>query len=85
MKQRLSTLIDLFARDRVPALVPALVPAVVLAGEEDESRQRHGASMRPERLRERRGARASMRRGDARRATRMTACARRTVLALKVA
>ncbi|MPW16394.1 hypothetical protein GCT13_05475 [Paraburkholderia sp. CNPSo 3157] len=77
MKQRLSTLIDFFTRDRVPVAAPA--------SEEEDSRQRHGASMRPERLRERRGTRARMQRGDARRMVRATVCVRRTASTLNVA
>jgi hypothetical protein len=77
MKQRLSTLIDFFARD--------CVPQAILAGEEEDSRQRHGASTRPERLRERRGPRARMQRGDAHRMVRATGCVRRTATTLNVA
>ncbi|SIT49852.1 conserved hypothetical protein [Paraburkholderia piptadeniae] len=76
MKQRLSTLIDFFTRDRGPV--------APLASEED-SRQRHGASMRPERLRERRGPRARMQRCDAHRLVRATDCMRRTATTLNVA
>ncbi|MEM5437526.1 hypothetical protein [Paraburkholderia diazotrophica] len=77
MKQRLSTLIDFFARDRVPV--------AALASDDEDSRQRHGASMRPERLRERRAPRARMQRGDARRMVRATGCVRKTVATLNVA
>ncbi|MEX3933400.1 hypothetical protein AB4Y32_16605 [Paraburkholderia phymatum] len=78
MKQRLSTLIDFFTPDRVPV--------AALASEEEDSRQRHGASMRPERLRERRrGPRARVQRGDAHRTVRATGCVRRTATTLDVA
>ena len=55
MKPGISTLIEFFARDASPA--------APLAGD-DEDRLRPGASMRPERLRGRRGWRARMRRRD---------------------
>ncbi|SEJ57509.1 hypothetical protein [Paraburkholderia diazotrophica] len=77
MKQRLSTLIDFFTRDRVPV--------AALASEVDDIRQRHGASMRPERLRERRGPRARMQRGEAYRIARAKGCVRRTATTLNIA
>jgi len=65
MKLRLSTLIDFFTRDPV---------SIVPLASEDEERQRHGASMRPERLRVRRGRRARMRRSFAHRLAGAAGC-----------
>jgi hypothetical protein len=58
MKQRISTLIEFFAGERA-----SMVSHVT----DDEDRQRHGACIRPERLRGRRGSRARMPRAMAHR------------------
>jgi hypothetical protein len=76
MKQRISTLIDFFVRDKVS-------PEGHL--NESEDRLRPGASIRPERLRERRAPRARMRRCDARRWVAAADCSEPAVSTLKIA
>ncbi|ALP64797.1 hypothetical protein C9I56_01215 [Paraburkholderia caribensis] len=65
MKQRISTLIDFFVRDKASTSPPA----------HGDDGPRDGASMRPERLRDRRATRAHRRRGESYRPARAVRCA----------
>lgn len=65
MKQRISTLIEFFVGERA---------SMVSLATDDEDRQRHGACIRPERLRGRRGSRARMPRAMAHRQAATASC-----------
>lgn len=65
MKQRITKLIEFLVRDKASMSSPR----------HGDDGLRDGASLRPERLRSRRGTRAAMRRGDAYRPARAARCA----------